>query len=176
MIDVLLEAARLKQLKRAGWVREGITSPESVAGHSWGIAWLVLLLLPEEYDRELALTYAILHDLPEVRVGDITPRENMPKEEKHARERLAMAGLLAPLDKGDHLRAVWDAYEARSTPEALFVCQLDKLDMAIQAVVYAECGHTGLHEFLDSAEQGIEHPHLCALLQQLRERMENVSP
>ena len=48
MIDVLLEALRLKRLKRAGWVRKGVPDPESVAGHSWGVSWLVLVLLPAD--------------------------------------------------------------------------------------------------------------------------------
>ncbi|MFT5458801.1 MAG: putative hydrolase of HD superfamily, partial [Myxococcota bacterium] len=67
MIDALVETMALKALRRAGWVRAGVTSPESVAAHSWGVAWLVLVLLPRELNRERALTYALLHDLPEVR-------------------------------------------------------------------------------------------------------------
>ena len=45
-IDAVAETLALKAVDRAGWVRRGVTRPESVAAHSWGIAWLVLLLLP----------------------------------------------------------------------------------------------------------------------------------
>ena len=47
----LLEALSLKDLARAGWVRAGVQHPESVAAHSWGVAWLVLALCPAELDR-----------------------------------------------------------------------------------------------------------------------------
>src|SRR5262245_31586095 len=86
-LDLLLEALRLKALRRAGWVRVGVPAPvESVADHSWGVAWLVLALLPEGLDRGKALAYAVLHDLPEVRTGDVTPMDRVPKEEKARRE------------------------------------------------------------------------------------------
>ena len=48
----LLEALALKELPRAGWVRERVQQPESVAAHSWGVAWLVLVLCPEHINRE----------------------------------------------------------------------------------------------------------------------------
>ena len=66
MTERLLEALGLKALPRTGWVRTGVPAPESVAAHSWGVSWLVLVLLPPHLDRHLALAYAVLHDLPDV--------------------------------------------------------------------------------------------------------------
>jgi len=168
MIDTLLEIARLKEVRRAGWIRKGISTPESVAGHSWGMCWLVLLLAPKELNRELALSYAVLHDLPEVRVGDITPHDPISAAEKHQREHKAMMALCTSLPDGDRMRHLWEEYERQLTPEAQFVRQLDRLDMAIQAVVYAQSGHGDLEEFLDSAARVIDHPTLAALLERLR--------
>ncbi len=167
MIDALLEAVRLKRLDRAGWVRSGVAQPESVAAHSWGVSWLVLVLLPDDMNRERALRYAVLHDLPEVRVGDLTPADNVPKAVKAQREHRAMAALCAQLPA--HLLADFEAYEAGVDPEARFVRQLDRLDMAIQAVAYAEQGAAGMDEFLDSAAAVIEHPVLVDVLQRLRQ-------
>jgi putative hydrolase of HD superfamily len=174
VIDTLVEVARLKEVHRAGWARKGITAPESVAAHSWGMCWLVLLLAPEELNRERALSYAVLHDLPEVRVGDITPYDQVSAADKHQREHEAMEGLCASLPEGERIRLLWEEYEAQVTPEAKFVRQLDRLDMAIQAVAYAEAGHSGLEEFLDSAATVIDQPRLCALLQQLRQKLEGL--
>lgn len=168
MIDTLLEVVALKRLARAGWVRAGIEAPESVAGHSWGVAWLVMLLLPPELDRERALSYAVLHDLAEVRVGDLTPADAVPAEQKYARESAAFAQLVAPLANGADLRNTWEAYEAQQDREARFVRQLDRLDMAIQAVAYAREGAPDLTEFLDSARRDIDDPALRELLAALR--------
>lgn len=174
MIQTLLEIARLKSLQRAGWKRKGIEAAESVAGHSWGISFLVLLLAPDQLNKELALSYAVLHDLPEIRVGDLTPHDNIPSAEKHRREHQAMADLCDALPEGDRLQVLWEEYEAQETPEARFVRELDRLDMAIQAVVYAEDGHPDLAEFLDSAEKVINDPSLLLLLEQLRQRLDSL--
>ena len=171
MIDTLLEAIRLKSLDRAGWVRAGTPEVESVAAHSWGVSWLVLALCPPELNRERALAYAVIHDLPEVRVGDLTPHDGVLKADKQAREHEALLALTAPLPSGGALRALFADYECRADAEARFVKQLDKLDMALTAVVYAELGAEGMHEFLDSAEQGIDHPALKPIMAELRARI-----
>jgi len=168
MIGVLLEAVGLKAVDRAGWVRRGVSAPESVAAHSWGVAWLVLALLPPELDRERALAYAVLHDLPEVRTGDLMPSDGVEKAEKLRRERTAITALLATLPRGAELTATWEAYEAQTDPEARFVRQLDRLDMALQAVAYAESTPSDLSEFLDSAAKVIDYPTLLPILEALR--------
>lgn len=147
---VLLEALSLKELPRTGWVRAGVERPESVAAHSWGVAWLVLALCPDHIDREVALAMAVLHDLPEVRAGDITPRCGVGPDEKQLREQRAFDGMLRPLPAWRELRSLWNEFEAQRTLEARFVRACDKLDMALQARRYA-CEGLDLGEFLDSA-------------------------
>ena len=82
MKDLLLEALQLKELARAGWSRVGIANAESVAAHSWGVSWLVIALCPEDIDQHKALQLAVIHDLAEARVGDITPHDNIEKNQK----------------------------------------------------------------------------------------------
>lgn len=149
---LLLEALRLKALPRAGWVRAGVEGAESVAAHSWGIAWLALLLCPEELDRERVLTIAMVHDLPEIRAGDITPHDGVSRQEKQARERSAARALL-----GDEPRllAAWQEYEDHQSAESRFVHALDKLDMALQAIRYARDQGVDTDEFVESARQKV---------------------
>ncbi len=165
VVDRLVEVVRLKALDRAGWVRRGVPAPESVAAHSWGVAWLVMALLPAELDRGRALAYAVLHDLPEVRVGDLTPADGVAPEDKRRRERRALEGLTAGLPAP--LRSTWEGYEAQADPEARFVRELDRLDMAVQAVAYAERDGRDLGEFLDSAARVVRHPALRPLMDEL---------
>lgn len=167
LVDALLEAAALKGVTRAGWLRHGVPAPESVAAHSWGVAWLVTALLPPGLDLGRALSYAVLHDLAEVRTGDITPHDGVSAETKAEVERAAMRGLTRHLPA--HVHATWLAYEAQSDDEARFVRQLDRLDMAIQAVAYRE--HGDLREFVRSAAEVIVHPTLVPLLDELSWRL-----
>lgn len=136
-LDLARVGLVLKEVRRAGWERAGHTGGESVADHSWSTAMLALLLAPPELDREKLLVMALLHDLAEVRVGDITPHDGIPPEEKHEMEDAAMAELLA-----DHaeLLAVWREAEARQTPEARFLKQIDGLELGLQADRYAASG------------------------------------
>jgi putative hydrolase of HD superfamily len=163
-LETLLECLKLKALPRAGWVRKGVPGPESVAAHSWGVAWLALVLCPPELDRGRALAYATLHDLAEVRVGDLTPADNVSREEKTRREHQAMAQLAAGLQRPD-LAALQERYEAQADPEARLVRELDRLDMALQALAHHRAGHPGMREFVESADRVVRHPSLRPYLE-----------
>jgi putative hydrolase of HD superfamily len=158
----LLEALRLKEIPRTGWVRAGVQEPESVAAHSWGVAWLVLVLCPRHIDLERALAMAVLHDLAEVRTGDITPHCGVTPEHKADAERRALKGLLSPLPRGGALHGLWEECEQRQSLEARFVRACDKLDMALQAERYG-AQDLDLQEFVDSALAELGDPLMRAL-------------
>jgi 5'-deoxynucleotidase YfbR-like HD superfamily hydrolase len=115
------------------------------------VAWLVLVLCPPELDRGRALAIAILHDLPEVRTGDITPNDGVPDELKSTAERLALDGLLEGLSCAPELRSLWLEYQQANSPEGRFVKACDKLDMALQAQRYSAAQGLPLSEFVTSA-------------------------
>ena len=170
----MLTAIQLKPLSRTGWVRKGISNPETVAAHSWGVAFLVLNTLPDHLSLEKALSYAVLHDLGESITGDFTPLDNITKEEKLRKETLAMQNICSGLARGEQIMQCWLDYEAQQNPEAQFVRELDRLDMAIQALHYAS-GH-GTHdhwrEFFDSAQSYIQDPVLTPLIKEVRNAYE----
>jgi len=168
-LDTLLEALKLKALPRAGWVRKAVPSPETVASHSWGVAWLVLALAPEGIDQRKALAYATLHDLAEVRVGDITPADRVDPAEKSRREIEALSGLASALGRPE-LLALFQAFETGADREARLVRELDRLDMALQALAHHEAGQPGMREFLDSADAAIRDPALRPWLEAIRQR------
>ena len=135
----------LKDVLRQGWVNAGVESPESVAAHSWGMAVLALKLCPEGLNLEHVLKLCLVHDLPEVIVGDLTPQDDVST--KSADERAAMEQL-AP-----EWVSLFDEYEEQTTPEAVFVKSLDKLDMALQAKVYMNRSDLDLEQFIESARK-----------------------
>ncbi|HEY3451038.1 MAG TPA: HD domain-containing protein [Myxococcales bacterium] len=169
-LDVLLEAVKLKALPRAGWVRKGVPSPETVASHSWGVAWLVLAVSPEGIDLAKALTYATLHDLAEVRVGDLTPVDRVAPEEKSRREHEAISALTQSLGRPE-LAARWDAFENGVDREARLVRELDKLDMALQALSHHEAGRPGMREFFESADRAVRDPALRPWIDAIAQRI-----
>jgi putative hydrolase of HD superfamily len=144
--EALLEALGLKDVTRAGWIRAGVANPESVAAHSWGMALLATQLCPEELDLQRVLELCILHDIAEVRVGDITPHDDIHPDEKHRLETQAIH------EMGIEASEIFAEYESQSTPESRFVRYLDKLDMALQAEIY-ESQNLDLSEFKKAVEE-----------------------
>ncbi len=153
----------LKELPRAGWVRVGVSEPESVAAHSWGVAWLVLVLCPDDLDRGRALAIATIHDLAEIRTGDITPHDGVDEADKSARETEAFRALVSNLPTADELIGLWAEYEHGTSPEGRFVKACDKLDMALQAARYADAQGIDTSEFVESALQRLDDATLQAL-------------
>ncbi len=158
VLDLLLQAARLKWLPRSGWVMRGIADPESVAEHSWGVALLALTLGSLEegpVDREKLLVTALLHDLPEVLLSDIpTPAlRYLAAEAKQRAEEAALADLLAALPERERWRAWWDEFESGSSVEGRLVRDADRLDMMIQAYLYEERRGAALGEFWVGQEE-----------------------
>jgi putative hydrolase of HD superfamily len=175
LLAALLQAGRLKTLRRAGWVRKGLAAPESVADHSYRAALLALMLAPElGVDNDRLIRLVLVHDLPESDpdVGDITPFCGVDRHEKHRRERAAMErlGTSLPGDVGDALRTLWLEYDEGVTPEADVAHQLDALEMALQACEYEMIYEVDLSEFLASARAKIRSPLLVRLLDELEER------
>jgi|TARA_B110000495_G_C22612050_1_gene365233 putative hydrolase of HD superfamily len=156
MRDELKEILGLKNVLRAGWVRAGIESPESVAAHSWGMSMLALKLAPKELDLARVLSLCIVHDIPEVRVGDLTPHDDTSTK---AEDELNAMKEMAPEWVG-----LFEEYEQGKTPEAKFVKQLDKLDMALQAEIYQSKFDIPLTEFIESARLRIDDEVLKNLL------------
>ncbi len=140
-MERLKEALGLKDVVRAGWVLAGVENPESVAAHSWGMALLAIDMCPPELNLQRVLELCILHDLAEVRVGDLTPHDGVSKAEKHRMEAEAIQAF------GPKATEAFEEYEAQLTEESQFVKKLDKLDMALMAEVYEGRSGLDLSEF-----------------------------
>ena len=105
----------------------------------------------------------IIHDIAEIRIGDITPDDGVSLEKKHELESEAMKEILSQFPRGDELYEVWLEYEKQSTPESKFVKYCDKLDMSLQAQKYMANSDLNLNEFIDSAISKIDDDYLKGL-------------
>lgn len=193
LLQLFRTLQQLKRTKRTGWLDRGIPpdETESVADHTLMtalIAWFMALDDPD-LDADRVLKLAVIHDLAEAIVGDRPPYEphEIPKDdpealraffsvrrvaspeaqaEKHQAEMEAakeIFGHLPDSTRGE-VRSLWEEYEARSTPEARFVKDVDRLEAFLQARTYQrEHPDVPLSGFTDMALNGLEHAPLRAI-------------
>ncbi|KAL8865167.1 MAG: hypothetical protein Q9174_007037 [Haloplaca sp. 1 TL-2023] len=123
---------------------------------------ILTLLCPPSLSKRIntsrATLLALVHDMSESLVGDITPLDKVPKEEKHRREALTIEYLtsskLLPASlassAGTTIRDAWHEYEENQTLEATYVHDIDKLELLLQMVEYErrENGTVDLGEFV----------------------------
>lgn len=159
ILDFALEVGKLKKIKRTGWIRENIPNPESVAEHSFRVAVLVMILAPKVgADTNKAVQMALVHDVGEAKIGDIVTsrggkiQKNL--EEKLIAERNALTDILSLIDGNEYI-ALFDEFEENKTKEAQLVKQVDRLEVAIQAVEYEQEHTINLQEFFDYADSNI---------------------
>ena len=158
ILEFYAQVARLKNLKRAGWRRCGVEPCESVAEHTFGVSALALALTKSAgVNRDKCLALAVVHDLAEAIVGDITPNDGIDPAEKSRRESEAIARFAQTL--GDEsLVALWKEFESAATPEAKLVRDLDVIEMALQAREYQRLGRlsaSDADEFVQSARRRV---------------------
>ena len=151
LLDVLLELQILDRVPRSGWMLRGVADPESVAEHNWHVAFLVWILGREVEGLDVlrALELAMIHDVAEVRLGDLprTSSRYLPRSVKHEAEGEALLELMA---SHRHLaRELYDEYRRGESREARFVSACDKLQLMIKVTVYESWGTGALAEFWD---------------------------
>ena len=81
----------IQHLKRTGWVVHGVHEPETVSGHMYRMAMMAFLFGGQSdpaVSQEKCIKMALVHDLAESVVGDITPFQGVSKEEKFAKEKV----------------------------------------------------------------------------------------
>lgn len=149
-LEALLSLGALEVLPRTGWLLAGAKEGESVAGHTLGVAQLVLSLAPEvvpALDWGRCLAMAILHDAPEALSGDLPSpaAQHLPEGAKAAMERSIAQEVVTPL--GALPEALFEEYTAQKTPEAVFVHLCDKLQMGVHLLRLERAGGGDLSPF-----------------------------
>jgi len=137
---------RLKIEKREGWRRFGISQGESIADHMYRMSIITMIAPPSissKLDIPRCTKMALVHDMAEGLVGDLTPVDGVPKPEKNRREGTTIdwisGGLLGNVHggvAGQDLKAAWQEYEDSQTAESKFVHDVDKIELILQMVEY----------------------------------------
>ena len=144
LINFLKAVGRLKQIPRTGWVDSGVENPESVADHSFRTTFITMVLADlQGLDSERAMRIALLHDLAEAEMGDLTPEQKRNRGQAYIKEeREAIGRILSWLSESlaEDYHVLWEEFICGSSPEAEIVAQADKLEMLLQALEYEEEG------------------------------------
>ncbi|CCE65024.1 hypothetical protein TPHA_0J02040 [Tetrapisispora phaffii CBS 4417] len=149
VLSVLNIVQLLKTQKRTGWVDFGINDCESIADHMYRMGITSMLIKDPTVNRDKCVRIALMHDLAEALVGDITPNDTaVDKDEKHRRELSTIEYICNeyiakynPIAAEEMLQD-WLAYENISTLEARYVKDIDKFEMLVQCYEY-EKKHNG---------------------------------
>lgn len=182
-IDFLLESYNVKDEVRTGWLFKGVTDPESVASHVWGVKFLCLLYAEEaDVDEGKAVKMAVVQDLPEAKTGDLVSEKHADRyertdEEKEELERKAMHEL-PPEDRFDEIIGLWEEYQERETEVAKFVKDMDMIDMCIQALKYEKeerrSPEKDMEEFFDYTEERLNTDKGRQIFDEIRNRFDKI--
>jgi len=174
LVEAYFELNHLKQLYRQGWLKRGVPPErcESVAEHVFGMAvlawWAAGSMFPElDIDRTIRMVLA--HELGEIYTGDLTPSDPVTAEEKHRLEWENLRKVTDKLPDGEGFLALWEEFESGQTPEARFVRQMDRLEMAFQAAVYEKQGFGDMSEFFATTEKSLSDSRLKQILIELEQ-------
>ena len=157
----------LKNTKRTGWVRCNVPQPESISDHMYRMS-IIAMIHPNRSDHLIKL--ALAHDIAECIVGDITPHDNVTKEEKACMEDEAMRTLQSslPPSTGQLLYNLWREYEDCVTEDAKIMKEIDKFEMILQADEYETAHNVSLQQFFDSTASSFSSSFMSSLNAQLR--------
>ncbi|MEM3386301.1 MAG: HD domain-containing protein [Nitrososphaerales archaeon] len=144
ILSILRAAGRLKQIQRTGWkTKVHVVDAESVADHSFRVS-LASMLLSDliGLDTLKVVRMALIHDLAESIIGDLTP-EQANKEGKEALEDAVALKLLSGLPEKIKQLYInsWREWTQGGSREANLVREVDALEMALQAEEYAQSGY-----------------------------------
>lgn len=159
LLNLISSSGELKNVARTGWIKKGIKNPESVADHTWRMSLMVTLLADDTLDKKKLLEMCIVHDLGEINIGDLIWEQGKKvissQEEKHNDELKAFESLFSDVPNKDYFVSLMQEFNDQSSAEARFLKQIDKLEMAIQALEYEKQGYEAklFNEFWDNTEK-----------------------
>ncbi len=133
-VSFLIEIDRLKTVLRQTPITDS-SRPENTAEHSWHLALFALVFAEyatEPVDIARVVMMLLVHDLVEIDAGDVfvyAMNDSAVAAQQDADEQRAADRIFAmlPLDQGAELRALWDEFESKATPESRFAKTIDRL-------------------------------------------------
>jgi putative hydrolase of HD superfamily len=177
ILDLFLQIGVLKQVERIGWVLKGIKNPESIADHNFRVTIMAMILCDyfPKINKERVLELSLIHDWGVIKLGDIISEHGKSivanKNNKKEEERNVVKEILKSFNQQERYLRLWDEYYQQRTAEATFLKQIEKLEMAIQALEYESSRETyaDLGEFWNNAEKYLKDKELEPIFKKLKQ-------
>lgn len=143
LLQFYLLATELKDKIRSGWKVWNIDRErvESVAEHIYGTCILAISIDSQfqlDIDLYKVVIMLVLHEIEEIKIGDLTPFDKITKEEKRKQGKRAVEQILSNLDKKVKYIELIEEFENMKTNESIFAKMCDKLEADIQSKLYCE--------------------------------------
>lgn len=144
---VFNDCFRTNVVKRTGWVNRGIADPESIAEHMYN-CWLIgTMYLPEkteskEYDKNKILNMLLIHDLGEVRTGDVARPEKARRQEYYDRnenavmQSLLLSGTYPESQEMGSIADSWEDWYCNRSVNSDIARDIDTIQAIYQFCVY----------------------------------------
>lgn len=113
---------------------------ENDAEHSWHVAlmaWVFASEFEQKLNIEKCLKMALIHDLVEIYTGDVSSFDHQGRIGKYEREKKASQKLfgILPQKLKTEMVDLWEEFEAKKSPEAIFTQAMDKMQPPIQNIL-----------------------------------------
>lgn len=152
------ENSKLENKVRSGWDDNHWAvngKRESVADHVYGTMVLALSMedkFEEKVDIDKVLQTLLIHEIGEIKIGDLTPFDNVTREEKQKIEHAAMKDVLGNLNGNDELFKMLLDFDDEKTSVSAYSHLCDKLEADLQSKVYEDRNE---HRNLDDQENNV---------------------
>lgn len=145
-IEFLYEVGSLRFMPRS-WKQFLGFDAENIAEHTFRTVWIALILAKKEKaDVDKVIKMALVHDIQEVRTGDINQMQRKYVERK---EEEALKDMIKDVDL-EEFKDIWLEFEKKETIEAKVVKDADYIDQHIELNEMASRGFDGKEKLSDA--------------------------
>lgn len=143
LLQFYLLATELKNVIRTGWKQWHVDKErlESVAEHIYGTC-ILAIAIDSEFDLNIdiykVMMMLILHEIEEIKIGDLTPFDKVTQQEKRELGKQAVEQVFNLLSKKTEYIELIEEFENMQTRESKFAKMCDKLEADIQCKKYCE--------------------------------------
>lgn len=145
--NFIYELGSARRIKRSHKQFIG-TSDESVSDHTFRTVFIAYILasMEKDVDTNKVVLMALIHDLPEIRTGDMNP---INKIYNIVDEKKAFLNQIIGLPVQKDLQSLFEEYHNRKSKESIIVKDADILEQISLQQEYAERGVNKLREWND---------------------------
>jgi putative hydrolase of HD superfamily len=175
IIEFMELISLLKELQRTGWKVHNVSGVlDTTASHTLGVIFLAWLFAKKtRADVEKLMKMALVHDLVESEIGDLSPQDTqLIDRDKLEEDGLKTLTRRIPAELQEEIVNLIKEFRAERSRESKLVRACDKLDTVFQAYFYRKAdrlSEASFNEFFDFAETACRKGLARELLDQIRD-------